>query len=184
MRESVHADHGFVGLHREAGHGGDDFAGRHELARIDSGVAIEAVAAGAHRHHDFFERGVAGAFADAVYGAFDLARAGGDGGERIGDGQAQIVVAMRRKHRAVGIGNPLAQVFDERAELPRQRVANGVGNVDGRRPGFDGGFDDAAQKILVRAPGVFGRELDIVGVIARHFDRRDRRAARPRPATC
>ena len=37
---------------------------------------------------------VAGAFADAVDGAFDLPRAGFDGGQRIGHGEAQIVMAM------------------------------------------------------------------------------------------
>ena len=50
--------------------------------------------AGLDRHHDLFERGVAGALADAVDGAFDLAGAGLHGGERVGDGQTQIVMAM------------------------------------------------------------------------------------------
>ncbi len=43
---------------------------------------------------EFFERGVAGALADAVDGAFDLADAGFDGGDGVGDGEAEVVVAV------------------------------------------------------------------------------------------
>ena len=63
--------------------------------------AAERVAADLERHHDLFERGVAGALADAVDGALDLARAGLHRGERVGHREAQVVVAMRREHGAV-----------------------------------------------------------------------------------
>ena len=46
------------------------------------------------RHHDFLERAVAGAFADAVDRAFDLAGTGMHGGEAVGDRHAEVVVAM------------------------------------------------------------------------------------------
>ncbi len=51
-----------------------------------------------HRHHDFFERGVAGALADAVDGAFDLPRAAAHAGQRIRHRHAEIVMAMHREH--------------------------------------------------------------------------------------
>ena len=43
-----------------------------------------------------FQRGVAGALADAVDGALHLAHAGADRGQRVGDGEAQVVVVVRR----------------------------------------------------------------------------------------
>ena len=43
---------------------------------------------------DLFERGVAGAFADAVDGALDLAGSGFDASEVVGYSQAEVVVAV------------------------------------------------------------------------------------------
>ena len=68
-----------------------------------AGPERQHVVAHAHRHHDLFQRGIAGALADAVDGAFDLPRARLHAGERIGDRHAEIVVAMHREHRLVGI---------------------------------------------------------------------------------
>ena len=73
---------------------GQQLAGGVEMLGVDAGFVREAVAAGLDGHDDLFERSVAGALADAVDGALDLPRAGLDGGQRIGHGQAQIVVAV------------------------------------------------------------------------------------------
>jgi hypothetical protein len=62
---------------------------------VDAGARSCNGRARAQGHDDFFQGGVAGAFADAVDGAFDLAGAVLDRGQRIGHGQAQVVVAMR-----------------------------------------------------------------------------------------
>ena len=63
-----------------------------------------------YRHHDLFERGVAGPLADAVDGAFDLPRAGVDAGQRVGHRHAEIVVAVHREARLVGVRHRLAQL--------------------------------------------------------------------------
>ena len=73
-------------------------------------------------------------------------------GERIGDRQAQIVVAMDGEDRLVGVGHALAQ---HRGTWPRyscgRGVADGVGDVDGAsRPALDRGLDAAAQEIDAR----------------------------------
>ena len=52
------------------------------------------------QHHDLLERGVAGALADAVDRAFDLARAGLDACEGVGHREAQVVVAVGGQHNA------------------------------------------------------------------------------------
>ena len=88
---------------------------------------VEEVAARAHRHDDLLERGVAGALAEAVDRALDLARAADlHRGERVGHRHAEVVVAVHRPHRLVGVGHPLAQRADELAELLRHRVADRV----------------------------------------------------------
>ncbi len=56
------------------------------------------IASGVERHHDLFERRVAGPLADAVDGALDLAGAVLDAGERVGDGQPEVVVAVGGDH--------------------------------------------------------------------------------------
>jgi O-acetyl-ADP-ribose deacetylase (regulator of RNase III) len=81
------------------------------------GLDREDVGARAHRHHDLFERGVAGALAEAVDRALDLARAGQHRGERVGHGQAEVVVAMHRPHHLVGVGHALDQLAHGGGEL-------------------------------------------------------------------
>ena len=41
-------------------------------------------------------------------------------------------------------------------------VADGVGDVDGRRAGLDGGLDDLAEEVDLGPGGVLGAELDVV----------------------
>ena len=53
--------------------------------------------------------GIARPLAQAVDGAFHLARAVQHRGQGVGHGQTEIVVAMHRENRLVGIGNALAQ---------------------------------------------------------------------------
>ena len=55
----------------------------------------------ARRHDDLFERRVAGALADAVDRALDLPRAGADRRQRVGDREAEVVVAVRAEDRVV-----------------------------------------------------------------------------------
>ena len=58
---------------------------------------------------DLFESGVAGAFADAVDGALDLARAALNAGEGVGDGHAEVVVAVGGEDDVLGAGNAVSR---------------------------------------------------------------------------
>ena len=79
-------------------------AGGNEPLRVDAAWSmLVVIAAGSQRHDDFFERAVAGPFADAVDGAFDLAGAVLDGGQAVGDGQAEVVVAVDADHGLVDV---------------------------------------------------------------------------------
>ena len=173
MRKGIPPDDRLVVLHRERGRRRDELGGAREHRRLDAGPERQHVVAHLHRHHDLFERGVAGALADTVDGALDLPRARLHAGERIGDRHAEVVVAVRREARFVGIGHARAQHLDQREIFLRHRVADGVGDVDGGGAGIDGGLHAAAEEILLGAGCVFRRPLDVVGVAARARDLRD-----------
>jgi hypothetical protein len=117
-----------------------------DLCGIDAGGAGEHVLPGMHRHDDFLQRGIAGALAEAIDGAFDLACPSHHGGEAVGHGQAQVVMAMYRPDHLVGIRDPFAQLVNPVRILLRNVVADGVRNVDGGRAFLDHRLDDAAQR--------------------------------------
>ncbi|EQD39804.1 hypothetical protein B1B_15218, partial [mine drainage metagenome] len=76
VRESVVADDGLVARDLETDGAAQRARRRVQARAVDAGVQRVAIGARAQRHHHFLKRGVAGALADAVEGAFDLARAG------------------------------------------------------------------------------------------------------------
>ena len=125
----------------------------------------EEVLARPHRHHDLLERAVAGALADAIDRALDLAGAGADGSQGVGDGHAEVVVAVDRQYDLVDVGDVVLEVPDQRRELTRYGVTDGIGDVDRRCPRLDRRFDDLGEEPRLGARGVFGRELDVVAEV-------------------
>src|SRR4029077_10819184 len=57
--------------------------------------------------------------------------------------------------------NPLADRADDSGELLRDGVTHGVRNIDRGRAGIDRSLHKAAEKIQVRAGGVFRREFHV-----------------------
>ena len=174
MRERVAADDRLVVLHRERGRRRNQFRGAHQLRGVDLVPPRKLVVAHVDRHHDFFERRIAGPLADAVDGAFDLPRAAGDAGQRIRHRHAEVVMAMHGKNRLVGIRHALDQRAHEVGVFLRHRVADGIGNVDRGGAGLDHGLDDPAEKIHFAAGAVFRRPFDIVDMVAGAGDVGDR----------
>src|SRR5262249_16895581 len=109
-----------------------------------------------------------GALADAVDGAFDLARPGGDGGQRVGHGQPQVVVAVDADRRAVDVRHAGFERLNDVRVFGRDRVADRVRDVDDRRPFVNQLCDDLTEVIPVAARRVFRGELDVVGKAPRH----------------
>ena len=72
-------------------------------------------------------------------------------GQRIGDRQAQIVVACAEKIALSAFGTRSRTARNMCAIFVGRRVAHRVGQVDGGGAGLDGGFDAAAQIIDGRA---------------------------------
>ena len=162
--EGVAADDGLVGLDREAGQVGDQPRRGRDVLGLDARAEVgELRRPGPEGHDDLLERRVAGALTQAVDRDLDLAGAGLDRGQRVGRGQPQVVVAVDadRGLTADEVHDPPGQ----RPELGRDRVADGVRDVDGRGAGFDDGLVDLQQVVDVGARRVLGAELDL-GVAA------------------
>ena len=101
MGEGIAPHDCLVVLDRVAGEAGDEPRGFNDLGCVRTDLNSELILSSLDRHDDLFGRGVAGPFADAVDRTFDLAGAGRDGRERIGDGQTEIVVAVDRDDHVV-----------------------------------------------------------------------------------
>src|SRR6185295_2798545 len=131
VREGVAADDRLVRLHAFTGQRGQQLTGAEDLARVDAVGERQPIAAHVDRHHDFLERGVAGALADAVDRALDLPRARADRRQRVGDGEAEIVMAVRAEGDLVRARDALDNRAEELGDLVGRRVADGVGEIDG-----------------------------------------------------
>ncbi len=125
------------------------------------------VAAHAQRDDELVERRVARALADPVHGALDLVGAGLDGGERAGDGEPEVVVAVdgdRRRDDAPELG-------DERGELRRQRAPARVPDADGDRAGGERRAEDRRDGLRIGGGRVRDGDLNLVGAQHGRLDR-------------
>ena len=138
------------------------------MRSVNPYVEIEIVFAGAQRHHDFFQRCVAGALTQAVDRALDLPRtADHDPGQRIGNRHAKVVMTMHRPDCLIRIRNPLPHGFQHIAVQLRHTVADRIGEVDSGGAFGNHRLQYPAQEIHVGATGIFGAEFDIVGELPR-----------------
>ena len=172
--EGVASDDRLVRLNGHIHQARHQMRGFGDQLRIDPRVDID-FAVTAQRHHHLFERGVAGAFADAVDRHLGLSGAVENSAQRIGRGHSQIVVAVGGDNGLVDVGNVVHEIFDFRAVLLRQAVACRVGNVDHRGAGADNRFDHAGEVFGIGASGVLGVELHVLDVTLGVFHRLDGR---------
>jgi hypothetical protein len=82
-------------------------------------------------------------------------------------------VAVHGQRHAADLGTAVPDVGEEAGVFRRQREADGVGEVDDRRAGFDRNPADLGDEGGIGAGRVLARELDLVD---------DRRGVRNRPA--
>ena len=162
--ERVAAHDRLVRLDGEAGQVAHQPGRGGDLLRLDAArELLELRWARAQRHHDLFEGGVAGPLAEPVDRDLDLPRAGLDGRKGVGRGEPQVVVAVDADRRVAA--DEIDDAPDERPELRRDGVADGVGDVDRGGAGLDDGLVDLHQEVEVGAARVLGAELDL-GVAA------------------
>src|SRR6056297_2466525 len=170
VREGVVADNRLVARHEAADHRGQLARYRVKLARVDGGLQVEQVVAGFQRHDHFFQRGIAGALANAAYRAFDLAGARAHRGQAVGYGQAEVVVTVGRDHHPVDAVYIAAQPADACMHFFRGGVADRIGYVDGACTGLDHCSHDFIQEFRLGADRVLCRKLDVIAVLARTPD--------------
>src|SRR5258708_32029833 len=97
VRKGIAADDGLVRRGREADDLCQLLACGVELFELEVVLDGILIAADAQRGSDFFQRRIACALADAVDGALYLTRSAFNRCQGVGDGQSQIVVAVRGK---------------------------------------------------------------------------------------
>ena len=96
--------------------------------------------------------------------ALDLARPGPDAGVGVGDGQAQVVVAVDRGLDPAQRRHQLVEAAPHLGVLLGRRVADRVGDVDRRRPLLDRDRDHLGGELEVGPGRVHRRELDVLAV--------------------
>ena len=154
-----------VVLDRVAGEPRDQPAGAGELLSAHTRLEPrELVGTGLDRHHDFLEGGVAGPLAQSVDAHLDLPRPRLHARQRVGHRQPEVVVAVGGGHV---VARDLApHVLDQRPEVPRDPVADGVGDVERGGAGLHRRPQHRDHEVERRAGGVLRAELDVVGVLA------------------
>ena len=97
-----------------------------------------------------------------------------DGGQAVGHGQAQVVVAVDADdHLVDAAARACLRWRMAAAYWLGHGVADRVGDVDRGGAGVDGLFDHLGQEIELGAGGVLGRELDVVAVALGPLHARD-----------
>ncbi len=168
VRKSVAADNRLVRLHGKADDLREHLTGRVNLAGIDSSFEGQPITPHVHRHYDFFQRSVAGAFANSIHRALDLARPGFDRREAVRHRQSEIVVTMDADGDVFSITNDaFAHRPHELREFIGESVSDGIRHVENRSAFGDRGRENFAEIINVAARGVFSRELNFAGEGAR-----------------
>src|SRR5215472_11127654 len=105
-----------------------------------------------------FHRGVAHALAERIGSAVHLMRSRGDGRERVGDGQAAIVVAVpiHTNLFATRLYNFVDYEFHQIERAVRRGVTHGVAQNNGASPVLNRCGIQAFHRLRVRANRVFG----------------------------
>ena len=132
---------------------------------------MKEIGTGFYRHHDLFQGRVPGPLTQAIDGALHLTGTVGDRSQRVGHGQAQVVVAMHREHGFIGIGNAFHQLADGFTILMGHGITHCVRDIDGAGTGINGSLNHAAQKIQFRSAGILTGELHIITAAAGALDR-------------
>ncbi len=161
--EDMFADDRLVernGARRGRGDDGGDVA---EFGQHDAGFAPVQLP---ERDSDLFERRVAGALAEPDHGDRRMRGAGLDRGQRIGGGEAEIVMAVELELEVGG----RAQRGHQRVARIRIEHAERIGDAKAPRAGGLCGGDDLDQEIDIGARRILAADRDGKALAARVSD--------------
>ena len=105
VQKGVFPDKWFSGMNFYARNRTEELRRRINLPGVDIGFREIEILTNVKSHNDFFERGIACAFAYTVNGKFGLCGARFDGSESISYRKSDIVVTMNGKINLIGILN-------------------------------------------------------------------------------
>ena len=160
--KGIGAHNGLVPLDLKASQGRNHPGSLVNLASVNVGADMIMIGPNLQGHHDLLERTIAGPLAQAINGTLDLAGTGANGRKRIGNGQAQIVVAVNGNDGIGYIGDIGYQIGNNPVEVLRSGVANRIGNIDGRcTSGYDG-LDDLTKELGLSARSILRGKLHVV----------------------
>src|SRR5581483_1851392 len=171
VRECIAANNRFVRLHRDAGDLLEQLARGIKFLAGDRCLIGISIRTHSQRHHNFFERSVAGAFTNAVDRTFHLPRAIRNCDQGVGNGEPKVIMAMSGNRCFLNSTHPLANVTDQVTELCRDRITNGVWDIQGRGSGLDYGFEHLKQKLRIGSGRILGRKFDVLTVSPRQSNR-------------
>mmetsp|Transcript_5921 Transcript_5921/g.17816 ORF Transcript_5921/g.17816 Transcript_5921/m.17816 type:complete len:424 (-) Transcript_5921:236-1507(-) len=168
VRESVHADDGFVGLDHHPRVLAHHLARHVNVLRDDSRVeTIHLLLSPQHdRHGNLLQRRVACSLPDAVDRALELPGAVLGAGQAVRRREAQVVLAVGREDDTLYALHVRSQFRDELPELERQVPTSGVRDVQRRGPRLDDLPQDPVQELGPGSASVFGAELNVVAAQA------------------
>ena len=169
MSESVFADDGFVRLNFYTGDTGQHLRRTHNFLCDDSRIRLVQIFSRLHSHGDFFERSIAGAFADSVDSAFQLSSPRFHRGQRICHRQTQVVVAVYGDIHGIQRRAFFSDLCQESEIFLRSGISYGIRNIDRRRARFDHPVEDLRQEIRVASRRVFRGKLDVGHILFRMF---------------
>src|SRR6185369_10371667 len=83
-------------------------------------------------------------------------------GQRVGNSEAKIIVAMRTDDGAIDILHTTPEISNQCAVVFRETVPHRIGKIHCSRPCIDNRLGDLNEKIQIRAARVLRGELDVV----------------------
>jgi len=162
VRKGVPADDSFISRYWIMRDASQRLTCRENLCGVDLRRHVEEIAARRQRHNRLLRRTVAGALANAVYRAFDLAGAAANCSQRIRHRHAEIVMAMHGERDFVSAFRCPLQKQKQIQNFFRRRVADRVGNIDGGSSGLNRRFDRLNQIVPFGPDRIFSGKFDVV----------------------
>src|SRR5208337_4419503 len=148
-----------------------------EGRRVDAGRALQGQMNG---HHDLFERGVAGPFAQAANGDIHAAGPRRHRGQRVGRRHAEIIVTMEAERQT---SDSRLEPGEDGTDLHRVPDPDRVGQAQPAGAGLPGGQGQVFQEIRICPRCVLGAHGDETEPLASRGDQLanllDDRACRP-----
>ena len=178
--KGIGADDRLVGLHDDAGDGGEQLAGGVDVLGVDLGWRKGMMSCRVRSAITTSSREQLPARSPMPLMVHSTCSAPAwTAARELATARPEVVVAVHGDDRLFDVRHIFLQVADDVEVLGRDGVADGVGDVDGGGAGVDDRLDHPGEKGEPGTGRVLGGELHVGGVPGGPFDRLDRRLHAP-----